>query len=139
AIVDLEESEAEDTVKAELARPQTQSLREPRPAGALKPARRPLPDHLPRERLLYPAPCCCPRCGSLNLRRLGEVVTETLECVPRQWKVVEHVREKVTCRACESISEPPAPSHPITRGRAGPHLLALVLTGKYGQHLPLNR
>ena len=59
--------------------------------------------------------------------------------VTRRWKVVEHVREKVSCRCCEAISQPPAPSHPIARGRAGPHLLALVLAAKYGQHLPLTR
>jgi transposase len=72
-------------------------------------------------------------------RKLGEDVTETLECEPRRWKVVEHVREKVSCRCCEAISQPPAPSHPIARGRAGPNLLALVLAAKYGQHLPLTR
>ena len=59
--------------------------------------------------------------------------------MPRRWKVVEHVREKVSCRACEAVSQPPAPSHPIARGRAGPGLLALVLAAKYGQHLPLTR
>jgi transposase len=59
--------------------------------------------------------------------------------VPRQWKVVEHVREKVSCRHCEAISQQPAPSHPIARGRAGPHLLALMLAAKYGEHLPLTR
>jgi transposase len=80
----------------------------------------------------------CPKCGG-PVRKLGEDVTETLECVPRHWKVVEHVREKVSCRCCEAVSQPPAPSHPIARGRAGPHLLALVLAAKYGQHLPLTR
>ena len=49
------------------------------------------------------------------------------------------MREKVSCRACEAVSQPPAPSHPIARGRAGPNLLALVLAAKYGQHLPLTR
>jgi transposase len=73
------------------------------------------------------------------VRKLGEDVTETLECEPRRWKVVEHVREKVSCRCCEAVSQPPAPSHPIARGRAGPNLLALVLAAKYGQHLPLTR
>jgi len=58
---------------------------------------------------------------------------------PAQWKVIQHVREKLTCRTCESITQPPAPSHPIARGRAGPQLLAEVLFGKYGAHLPLNR
>jgi transposase len=55
--------------------------------------------------------------------KLGEAVTESLECEPRRWKVVEHVREKFSCRDCEGITEPPAPSHPIARGRAGPSLL----------------
>ena len=66
-------------------------------------------------------------------------MTETLELVPRQWKVIQHVREKFSCRACEAITQPPAPSHPIARGRAGPKLLAHVLFSKYGLHLPLNR
>jgi transposase len=66
-------------------------------------------------------------------------VTETLELIPRQWKVVAHVREKFSCRACEAIAQPPAPSHPIARGRAGPKLLAHVLFSKYSLHLPLNR
>ena len=104
-----------------------------------KPARRPLPAHLPRERIVYPAPATCPCCGGGILRKIGEDVTETLELIPRQWKVIQHVREKFSCRACEAISQPPAPSHPIARGRAGPRLLAHVLFSKYGLHLPLNR
>jgi transposase len=104
-----------------------------------KPARRPLPEHLPRERVVYPCPMVCSCCGATNLRKIGEDVTEMLEVVPRQWKVIQHVREKFSCRACEKISQPPAPSHPIARGRAGPALLAQVLFSKYGLHLPLNR
>src|SRR5437764_169163 len=103
-----------------------------------KPARRPLPEHLPRERIVYPAASACPCCGGV-LRKLGEDVTETLELVPRQWKVIEHVREKFSCRSCETITQPPAPSHPVARGRAGPFLLAHVLFCKYGLHLPLHR
>jgi transposase len=104
-----------------------------------KPARRPLPEHLPRERIAYPMPATCPCCGDNRLRKLGEDVTEMLEFVPRQWKVIQHVREKFICRACEAITQPPAPSHPIARGRAGPKLLAHILFAKYGLHLPLNR
>jgi transposase len=103
------------------------------------PARRSLPEHLPRERIVYPAPSACPCCGGTTLRKIGEDVTETLELVPRQWKVIQHVREKFSCRTCEAISQPPAPSHPIARGRAGPKLLAHILFAKYGLHLPLNR
>jgi len=104
-----------------------------------RPARRPLPAQLPRERIVYPAPSVCPCCGDTRLRKIGEDVTETLELIPRQWKVIQHVREKFSCRACETITQPPAPSHPIARGRAGPKLLAHVLFAKYGLHLPLNR
>ena len=98
-----------------------------------RPARRPLPEHLPRERVVYPGPTACPCCGGEDLRKIGEDVTEMLEVIPRQWKVIQHVREKFSCRACEKISQPPAPSHPIARGRAGPALLAQVLFSKYGQ------
>jgi transposase len=104
-----------------------------------RPARRPLPDHLPRERIVYPAPSACPCCGGETLRKIGEDVTEMLELIPRQWKVIQHVREKFSCRACETITQPPAPAHPIARGRAGPKLLAHVLFSKYGLHVPLNR
>jgi transposase len=104
-----------------------------------KPARRPLPEQLPRERIVYPLPATCPCCGGGTLRKIGEDVTETLELIPRQWKVIQHVREKLSCRTCEAITQPPAPSHPIARGRAGPKLLAHVLFSKYGLHLPLNR
>ena len=104
-----------------------------------RPARRPLPEHLPRDRIVYPASLACPCCGGTTLRKIGEDVTETLELVPRQWKVIQHVREKFSCRACEAITQPPAPSHPIARGRAGPKLLAHIVFSKYGLHLPLNR
>jgi transposase len=95
-------------------------------------------EHLPRERIVYPAPSACPGCGGA-VHKIGEDVTEMLELIPRQWKVIQHVREKFSCRTCESITQPPAPSHPIARGRAGPQLLGHILFCKYGLHLPLNR
>lgn len=104
-----------------------------------KPARRSLDDKLPRERLVHTAPCACRHCGSAKIRKLDEKITETLELVPERWKVVQHVREVFTCRECDKITETPAPSHPIARGRAGPQLLAEVLHNKYRAHLPLNR
>ncbi len=103
-----------------------------------KPVRAPLPADLPRERVVIPGPGACPCCGG-KLAKLGEDVTETLEIVPRRWKVVQTVREKFTCRSCEKITQPPAPFHPIIRGRAGASLLAMVLYAKYGSHQPLNR
>src|SRR5437762_3910209 len=103
-----------------------------------RPVRAPLPAHLPRERVIIPAPCACPVCGG-RLAKLGEDITETLEIVPRQWKVVQTVREKFTCRSCEKITQPPAPFHAIARARAGASLLAMILYAKFGQHQPLNR
>lgn len=103
-----------------------------------KPVRGPLPEHLPRERVVVPAPTACACCGG-KLSKLGETITETLEVVPRQWKVIQTVREKFTCRGCETITQPAAPFHAIDRGRAGPNLLAMVLDAKYAQHQPLNR
>ncbi len=87
---------------------------------------------------MIPAPTACPCCNG-KLSKLGEDVTETLEVVPRRWKVIQTVREKFTCRTCGTIIQPPAPFHPIARGRAGPELLATILEAKFGQHLPLNR
>ncbi|MCC2105391.1 MAG: IS66 family transposase [Hyphomicrobiales bacterium] len=97
------------------------------------------PDHLPRERVVIDPPTTCECCGGNRLRKLGEDVTRTLETQPRQWKVVETVREKFTCRDCEKISQTPAPFHPIPRAWAGPSLLAMIAFEKFGQHQPLNR
>jgi transposase len=139
-LADLEENASQAEAAAQLAAAAASEMKITVQAfERRKPARRPLPDHLPRERVVEPAPSACGCCGGTSLRKIGEDVTETLEVIPRQWKVIQHVREKFSCRACEKITQPPAPSHPIARGRAGPHLLAQVLFGKYGLHLPLNR
>ncbi len=104
-----------------------------------RPARKPFPAHIPRERKVVPPPTCCASCGSAKLSKIGEDVTETLEVIPRRWKVIQTVREKFTCRACEKISQPPAPFHVTPRGWAGRNLLAMIVFEKYGQHQPLNR
>ena len=104
-----------------------------------RPARKPLPEHLPRERVVIAAPQACPCCGSDRLCKLGEDVTETLEVVPRQWKVIQTVREKFSCRDCEKITQPPAPFHVTARGLFGPSFLAMMLFEKFGVHQPLNR
>lgn len=104
-----------------------------------RPARKPFPEHLPRERVVIEAPSFCTCCGLDRIVKMGEDVTDTLEVIPRQWKVVQTVREKFTCRHCEKISQAPAPFHPTPRGWAGPNLLATILFEKFGQHQPLNR
>jgi transposase len=103
-----------------------------------QPVRAPLPAHLPRERVVIPGPTACPCCGG-KLSKLGEDIAETLEVEPLRWKVIQTVRERFSCRSCETVTQPPAPFHPIARGRAGPNLLAMILEAKFGQHLPLNR
>jgi transposase len=107
-------------------------------AEAQKPARRPLPEHLPREEVVHPAPCTCPSCGGA-LRKIGEDVTETLDYVPGRFKVIRHMREKLACRTCDTVVQAPAPFHPIARGRAGAGLLAHIVVSKYDDHLPLYR
>jgi transposase len=136
AFEELESSATEDELAAERAAAKTINV----VAFARKrPARQPFPEHLPRERVVEPGPLSCQCCGGTRLRKLGEDMTETLEVIPRQWKVIQHVREKFTCRDCEKISQAPAPFHVIARGWAGPSLLAMILFDKYGQHQPLNR
>jgi transposase len=81
--------------------------------------------------VVIPPPARCPCCGSAKSSKLGEDITETLEVIPRRWKVIQTVREKISCRACEAIIQPPAPFHVTPRGFAGPHLLAMILLDKF--------
>ncbi len=132
---ELEADAGEDELAAEIAaKASTVKAFERR-----RPSRKPFTEHLPRERVVITAPANCACCGSTKLSKLGEDVTETLEVVPRQWKVIQTVREKFTCRECEKITQPPAPFHVTPRGFAGPNLLAMILFEKFAQHQPLNR
>lgn len=133
---DLEADAAEDDLAAEAASAKATSVTA---FERKRPSRKPFPDHLPRERVVIPAPCACPACGGERLSKLGEDVTETLEVIPRSWKVIQTIRERFSCRDCETITQPPAPFHVVPRGWAGPSFLAMLLFEKYGQHQPLNR
>ena len=133
---ELEATASEDELAAEQAAAKTTVVKA---FTRQRSSRKPFPDHLPRERVVVPAPSACACCGSTKLAKLGETITETLESIPRQWKVIQTVREKFTCRECEKITQPPAPFHTIPRGWAGPSLLAMILFEKFGQHQPLNR
>ena len=136
AFEEIESSATEDEVAAEQAVARTTNVVA---FTRKRPARQPFPEHLPRERVIEPGPTVCQCCGSSRLRKLGEDISETLEVIPRQWKVIQNVREKFTCRDCEKISQAPAPFHVLARGWAGPSLLAMILFEKFGQHQPLNR
>ena len=135
-IGDLEEGDAESKARTAAATgaPGRAKADASRPRG-----RQPLPDHLPREVIRHEAACACPECGGTIFSKLGEDEREVLEYVPSHFKVVVHVRPKLSCRGCETIVQAPMPSLPIERGRPGPALLAHVAVSKYADHLPLYR
>jgi transposase len=135
-LAELEATATEDELAAEMAAAKTTKVAS---FTRQRPSRKPFPEHLPRERVIVPGPTACACCGGGRLSKLGEDITETLEVIPKSWKVIQHVREKFTCRDCEKISQAPAPFHVIARGWAGPSLLAMILFEKFGQHQPLNR
>ena len=130
---ELAAAAGEEEVKAETKRVEVRGF------TRRQATRRNFPADLPRRRIVHPSPTCCPCCGGTKLSKIGEDITETLDVVPRQWFVTEHVREKFSCRSCETITQPPAPFHAIARGFAGPSLLAMMLVAKYANHQPLNR
>src|ERR1700674_2340112 len=120
---ELESAATEDELAAEMATAKTTNTTTTVASFTRKrPSRKPFPDHLPRERVLVQGPVACSCCGGSRLSRLGEDITETLEVIPKSWKVIQHVREKFSCRDCEKISQAPAPFHVIARGWAGPSL-----------------
>jgi transposase len=133
---ELETAEAQEDTKVE-----AEDL--PAPASArAKPKRKPLPDHLPRQEVVHEpendGACTCPDCGA-GMAKLGEDVTEVLDYVPGRFQVIRHVRPKYACKACDAITQAPAPAMPTPRGRATPATLAHLLVSKYCDHLPLYR
>ena len=135
-LAEMEATAAEDELAAEKAAAKATTVQA---FTRRRPNRKPFPEHLPRERVVVETPKSCACCGSERLVKLGEDVTETLEVIPRRWKVIQTVREKFSCRDCQAISQPPAPFHPTPRGWAVPSLLAMILFEKFGCHQPLNR
>ena len=129
SIEELEASEAQSAPAATVA------------TSKKKPVRKPLPANLLREPVIHPpiAPGCdCPSCGG-KLRGLGEDTSEILEYVPGHFKVIRHIRPKLSCARCAQIVQAPAPSRPIEHGIAGPGLIAHILVAKYCDHSPLYR
>jgi transposase len=94
---------------------------------------------LPRETVTHEPVCPCPGCGGRVFSRLGQDEREVLEYVPSSFKVIRHVRPKLSCRGCETIVQAPMPSLPIERGLPGPGLLAHVVVSKYCDHAPPHR
>jgi transposase len=133
---ELETGAAEEVTKAE-----AEERAAPIPERA-KPKRKPLPEHLPRQEMVHEpegdGACTCPACGA-GMAKLGEDVTEVLDYVPGRFQVICHVRPKYACKACDAITQAPAPALPMPRGRATPATLAHLLVSKYCDHLPLYR
>jgi transposase len=132
AIGDLQETSAETEAREEAAG-------ESAPQRKARGPKKPLPSHLPREIVRHEPPTACPACGSQKLSVIGEDSREVLEYVPAHFKVVVHVRPKVSCRACEAIAQAPAAPVPIERALPGPRLLAHIAVSKFCDHLPLYR
>lgn len=133
---DLVAAATEDELAAKAAAAATSQVR---PFARRRPVRKPWPENIERERVVVEAPKACACCGGSRLAKISEDVTRTLEEIPRRFKLIETVREKFTCRDCETISQPPAPFHATPRGLIGPTLLATILFDKFGMHIPLNR
>ena len=134
-IGDLEEGNAESAARTQSAQPSVPVAARERSV----PVRKALPAHLPRARVEHEAPRACPACGGTRLTRIATDEREVLEYVPSHFRVIVHARPKMSCRDCETITQPPMPSLPIERGLAGPGLLAHVIVSKYCDHLPLYR
>lgn len=110
--------------------------REPRP----RPGLRELPAHLPRRTVMHAlqAGCACTACGG-GLREIGQDVSEVPDYEPGTFHVVRHVRPKLACRGCQTITQAPAPSRPVDRCLAGAGLLAHIMVSKFADHTPLYR
>jgi transposase len=137
--LELEDLECAQAAQLEELQRKLEPARPAAVAAGRKPVRRSLPDHLPREVQTHaPAEQGCPACGA-ELNKLGEDISEVLEWIPASFKVIRHVRPKMSCTKCDAIVQAEAPGRPIARGMAGPGLLAHVLVSKYADHVPLYR
>jgi transposase len=127
-----------EDIDADIARVEEKN-RTARNVAPVRAKRKPLPEHLPREEVVLDVggeTCGC--CGGA-LHAVGESVSEMLDWVPAQVRVIRTRRPKYACRVCGTITQAPAPERPIAGGLATPSLLAQVLVSKYADHLPLYR
>jgi transposase len=104
-----------------------------------KPKRKPLPDGLATEELIYAAPCNCPTCGGTSFLKAPDRVVQVLEHVPASVKIVRHVEKRMICKECDTTVAGEMPTLPIERGKPGPGLLAHIMVSKFDDHIPLYR
>jgi len=132
---DLEETQAERELDADAKAKRAGRERAPRKPGVRKAP----PAHLPREIVVLEPETACACCAPGTRVKIGEDVTEVLEKVPVEHKVIRYVRPKYACRACEKIVQAPAPELVISKGMAGPGLIADIAISKYCDGAPLYR
>lgn len=109
------------------------------PVRTASPKRQRFPEHLERlEHRHEPESCQCTACGGA-LKKIGEEISERLDCRPIEFFVHRHIRSKYSCPSCETITAAAMPAQIIEKGQPAPGLLAQVLVSKYQDHLPLYR
>ena len=99
-----------------------------------------LPPHLPRvERVIEPASTVCP-CGCGEMTRIGEDVSERLDVIPAQLRVLVTRRPKYACRRCsQAVAQAHAPEHVVPGGLPTQRLIAAIIVSKFGDHQPFYR
>ena len=112
----------------------------PAPSARIKrqAVRQALPANLPRIDKHHEIEATHCQCGQA-LKRIGEEISEQLDCVPTQFFVLRHIRGKYACACCQSIQAAPMPAQIIDKGIPAPGLLAQVIIAKHDDHLPLYR
>jgi transposase len=128
-----------EELDADIARIQESRPFVGKPSAERPSHRKPLPDHLPREDVLVDVDNMIYACCGGTLHAIGESVSEMLDWVPAQLRVIRMARPKYACRGCQTVAQAPAPERPIAGGLATPALLAQVLISKYCDHRPLYR
>ncbi len=133
---EAEQAEAADEAVAEATAPSLRAVR----VAKRRANRGALPAHLPRvETVVDIADDSCPCCSG-PLHRIGEDVSERLDVVPAQFRVLVMRRPKYACRACtDGVAQAPAPARLIEGGLPTDATVAQVLVSKYADHLPLYR
>jgi transposase len=124
----LEDRAAQDEVKPPSAVP----------AAKRQAVRQALPASLPRIDRHHEIAATHCACGQA-LERIGEELSEQLDCVPAQFFVLRHIRGKYACACCQTIQAAPMPAQIIDKGIPAPGLLAQVVVAKHDDHLPLYR
>src|SRR5262249_4199678 len=137
---DAEAAQAQAEAKtAEAAQPAAQDKNQTSPRPRRPAVRKPLPDHLPREIIVLEPKFTC-RCNDPTCRtKIREEGTAVLEKIPPRFKAIRYIRPIYACRACEMVTQAPAPDLPILKGRPGPNLISHIAIAKYYDGLPLYR